>query len=83
MISLRLDSRLEQQLKEVAKAKGVTQSEYIRTLLAKQLDAEAQKQTPWSLGEGIFGKYGSGRGDLAGKRKSLLKEKLRAKQSGH
>ncbi|MGA0384836.1 MAG: CopG family transcriptional regulator [Flavobacteriaceae bacterium] len=83
MVSLRLDKKTEQALKRVAKSKGITQSEYLRSIIDKGLKAEVEKQTPWSLGQEIIGKYGSGRGDLAGNRKSLLKEKLRAKQSSH
>ena len=81
MISLRLDNKVERKLKRVAKAKGLSQSEYLRSILVDRLDQEAIDETPWSLGQDCFGKYGSGRGDLSTNRKYLLKEKLRAKKS--
>jgi len=81
MISLRLEPHTERELKRVAKSKGLTQSEYIRQILAKSLIKE--RETAWELGCEVFGKVGSGRSDLATNRKTILKDKLRAKQSRH
>lgn len=83
MISLRLDSKIERELKRVAKAKGLSQSEYLRNILVDRLEQESADQTPWSLGQEMFGKYGSGQTDRATNRKALLKDKLRAAKSSH
>lgn len=83
MISLRISEQTEKKLKQVAKAKGLSQSEYLRKILIADLEKEKASQTPWSLGHGSFGKYGSGQANLSKNRKVILKEKLRAKKSRH
>ena len=79
MITLRLDPKLEQTINNVASQMGVTKSELIRNSITdfiKKLD----KPSPWELGNEVFGKYASGRSDLSSKRKTLVKEKVRAKR---
>jgi predicted DNA-binding protein len=83
MISLRLDKDTENQLIRIASAKGVTKSAFLRQILLERLDEEKHAATPWELGKESFGRMGSGRSDLATNRKSILKEKIRAKNSGN
>lgn len=40
---------------------------------------EVGKPTPYELGEHLFGRYGSGLGDLASNHKKYFREKMRAK----
>ena len=84
MISVRIDSRQEEELRRVAESKGITKSEYIRSMIIEKLDQERQKSaTPWELGKDVFGRNGSGKGNLSQDRKKLLKDKIRAKKSRH
>ncbi len=78
MITLRLDSKLEQSIDNTAKYLGVTKSELIRRSIQEYL-SKIQNQTPWDLGKDLFGKYSSGSKDLSVKRKQLLKKKIQTK----
>lgn len=78
-ISLRIDKRMAESLSLAAKARGVSKSELIRQCLADYLDEASNRPTAWELGKELFGKVGSGRGDLARRRKQIFREKLNAK----
>ena len=80
MITLRLDNKLEQHIKNTAKMLGVTKSELIRKSIAEYL-AKLNTPTPWELGESFFGHYASGQDNLSTDRKSLVKAKIQAKKN--
>ena len=79
MITLRLDEKLEQQIKTTAKNLGVTKSELIRKSINEYL-RQLQQPSAWELGEDLFGKYSSGLGNLASDRKELIRGKIKAKR---
>ena len=79
MITLRLDTELEQTINTLADQRGVSKSEFVRESIAayiKKLD----KPSAWELGDMVFGKYASGAESLSRDRKALLKERIRAKR---
>ena len=78
MITLRLDSKLEQSIDNTAKYLGLTKSELIRRSIQEYLD-KITNQTPCDLGKDLFGKYSSGSKDLSAKRKQILKRRIRTK----
>jgi RHH-type rel operon transcriptional repressor/antitoxin RelB len=82
-ISLRLDGDLERELNKQARVIGIPKSELIRNLISDFLKKKSEKLTPWELGKNLFGREGSGRGNLSTERKSILKEKLHAKKDRH
>jgi hypothetical protein len=80
MITLRLDTDLEQRVSLAALQMGVSKSEFVR----KSLSAFMQQQQPataWELGSNLFGKYESSMDNLAEDRKALLKNKMSNKVS--
>jgi predicted DNA-binding protein len=79
MITLRLDSQLEQTINSVANQLGVSKSELIRKSITDFL-GNLEKPSPWELGGDLFGKYASGQHDLSINRKVLIKEKVSAKR---
>ena len=82
--TLRLPKRLEEKLKHAAESAGETKSSFIRKLIEERLQEESKKETlAWELGETVFGKHGSGQGNLAKDRKAILKKKLKAKNAGN
>ena len=84
MISVRIKPELEEELQQASKANGLSKSAYIRNIIEEKLQQEKEmNRTPWELGKSVFGKEGSGRNDLSSNRKSILKEKLRAKTGRH
>ena len=78
MITLRLDPKLEKIINDAAHRLGLSTSELIRKSVTEYID-RLEKLSPWELGNDIFGKYASGKDNLSGDRKALLKEKIRAK----
>ena len=79
MITLRLDSKLEKTINNVAHRLGLSKSELIRKSVTEYID-KLKKPSPWELGNDIFGKYASGQDNLAKDRKALIREKIRAKR---
>ena len=79
MITLRLDPKLEQTINNIAHQMGVSKSELIRKSITEFID-KLEKPSPWELGNDLFGKYASGEDNLSRDRKSLFKEKIRAKR---
>lgn len=79
MITLRLDPQLEQTINELARQMGVSKSELIRRSIAEYVD-KIERPSAWELGSDVFGKYASGKSNLSSDRKTLVKEKIRAKR---
>lgn len=80
MITLRLDSKLEQSINNTAKNLGLTKSELIRKSINEYL-SKLESPCAWEVGEALFGKYSSGLGSLFSNRKELLKNKIKAKRN--
>ncbi len=78
MITLRLDSELEQNINKIAHKMGVTKSELIRKSITAFIE-KIEHPSPWELGHDLFGKFASGKDNLSQDRKSIIKEKIRAK----
>jgi len=79
MIALRLNTELEKDLDKFAQNLGISKSELVRRSIEAYLQT-LEKPNAWELGSQYFGKYGSGQDDLSTNRKSILKEKLKAKK---
>lgn len=82
-ISLRLERNLELELEQAARAAGASKSALIRSLISDFLNRKPEQPTPWETGKKVFGRYGSGSGTLSVDRKTILKDKLRAKRRGN
>jgi hypothetical protein len=79
-ITVRIPESEEADLRMVLEAKGITLSEFVREAIAEKLGREASPPpSPAELGKHLFGRYGSGRDDLASNRKAILAEILDAK----
>jgi len=79
MLTVRLSEELEKRLGQVAAAERRTKTDVIREALEEYLKSRRTRETPFALGEDLFGRYGSGQGTLSREYKSLLREKIRAK----
>lgn len=82
-ISLRLDSKHEMAIERIAHSEGKTKSELLRNLIIDFIDNKTTAQSPWDSGKNLFGKRGSGSGNLSVNRKKILKEKIRAQKGRH
>ncbi len=81
MISLRLTSDLEEKLNRIAESENISKSEIVKQALVLYFKDYYKKHSPYDLGTDLFGKYGSGKGNLSLEYKNLLKGKLREKHS--
>lgn len=78
MLTLRLNKELENQVTTTASLLGISKSELIRISVTEYIQKQ-QKPNAWELGRELFGKHSSGKGDLSTNRKTLIKEKIKAK----
>ena len=79
MITLRLDPKLEQTIKIVSHQMGVSKSELIRKSITDFI-GRLEKPSAWELGSDLFGNYASKKENLSRDRKTLLKDKIKAKR---
>ncbi len=84
MITLRLNQKLQADIEYAAESLGISKSELIRESVSTYI-ANLAKPNAWEIGEEVFGKYASGKSNLAKDRKALfkkkVKEKIRAKRA--
>jgi Arc/MetJ-type ribon-helix-helix transcriptional regulator len=79
-ITVRLPNQLEEELRVRLEAQGLELSEFVREAIAEKLERDASgPSSAYETGKDLFGRHGSGRGDLSTNRKALLDELLRAK----
>lgn len=71
-------------MKRAAEEAGKTKSGYIRDVVKEKFaEEEAKSSSAWEMGKHLFGKYGSGRSDLATNRKEILSKILEKKFESH
>jgi RHH-type transcriptional regulator, rel operon repressor / antitoxin RelB len=80
MISLRIDEQVRRRLAAVARAKGISKSEFIRECIANSLAATEQPSTAWEVGKNLFGSFNSGRGNVSIRAEELAKDRIHAKR---
>lgn len=79
-ISIRLDKATEDALRQRLQFENISLSDFVRDAIQEKLAKQVADQiSPYELGKHLFGRFGSGRNDLSTNRKTLLREKLRAK----
>ncbi|MBS4031457.1 MAG: ribbon-helix-helix protein, CopG family [Clostridiales bacterium] len=81
MVSVRLPGELEQRLEQRSLQDNMTKSDIIKEALQEYLDKRERTDSPYLLGEDLFGKYGSGIGSLSFDYKKHVREKIHAKKS--
>jgi len=81
MISIRLSKDLESKIDKLSKQENTTKSDIIKEALEKYITEEEYKMKPYLLGKDLFGRYGSGKGDLSKTYKTKLKDKIGEKIS--
>ena len=84
MFSMRLPRELEEKLAAIAEREGRSKSDMVKEALVEYLGRRDQAASPFELGRDLFGREGSGAGNLLARgHERLLKEKLHAKKSSH
>lgn len=79
-ITVRLPKDLEVELRTRLAGEEIALSDYVCDAIAEKLQREQERNpSPYELGRELFGKYSSGRSDLAENAASILRERLLAK----
>lgn len=79
-ISIRLEKPIEAALRKQIKTQKATLSAFVRDAIIEKIEREKNaRPNPYELGKKLFGRFSSNHDDLSTKRKTILKEKLRAK----
>ena len=84
MLSVRLDTTLENQLNFIQQEKQISKSQIIKDSLAYYFDMlnnKTKQKSSYELGAELFGRYSSGETDLSVTYKQKVKDKLNAKNS--
>ena len=76
MFSVRLDDELDKKIKALSEKTKTTRSEIVREALTEYLESREAEEKPYDLGQDLFGRFGSGKGDLSTTYKKRIKEKL-------
>jgi len=76
MFSVRLDDELDKKIRALSKKTKATKSEIVREALTEYLETREAEDKPFDLGQDLFGRFGSGKGDLSTTYKKRIKEKL-------
>ena len=79
MITLRLEPKLENKVKNIARLLGISKSELVRRSVSHYI-TQIKKINAWEAGKDLFGKYSSGKDNLSQDRKKILREKVVAKK---
>ena len=78
-ISVRLDEATAARLRCMLDEQGGSLSAFVRAAILEKLEREGKKPTPYELGKHLFGRFKSGKGDLAENHSKYIKEAMRAK----
>ena len=78
--TVKLPESMEAALRQRCAQEGRSLSEVIRDAVSAYLAREPELDSPWALGQSLFGRY-EGPADLAGDRKSMLAEVWSERQS--
>jgi len=76
MFSVRLDDELDKKIQALSEKTKANKSEIVREALTEYLEAREAEDKPFDLGQDLFGRFGSGKGDLSTTYKKRIKEKL-------
>ena len=81
MISVRLPEELEKKLNQLAESKNVTKTHLVKEALNKYIAEKEEKKDSYQLGRDLFGRYGSGKGNLSTTYKKRVSDRIHEKYS--
>ena len=81
MLSVRLPKELEEKIELLSEQENTTKSDIVKQALEKYIDKKEKQAQPYDLGKELFGKYGSGKGDLSTSYKQEVRKKINEKTS--
>jgi predicted DNA-binding protein len=79
MTTVRLPLDIDMRLTMLTKARQKTKSQLIKEILESFFTSQENEESSYELGKDLFGRYGSGNGNLSKDYKKIIKEKLYAR----
>jgi predicted DNA-binding protein len=83
LLNVRISDELEKKLNKLSEKNKVSKSSIVKEALETyfaEIEAKENK-SPYDLGEDLFGRNGSGKGNLSTTYKTKIKEKIHEKNS--
>ena len=81
LLRVRLPKKLEEKIDLLAKQEKLTKSDIVREALENYIRQKEKQARPYELGKKVFGKDGSGEGDLSARYKQEVRRKINKKLS--
>ncbi|MFY0600619.1 MAG: hypothetical protein JXR03_13185 [Cyclobacteriaceae bacterium] len=81
MLNVRLNKELEKKLNSYSQQHDLTKSDVVKEALAVYLKKAKAEQSPFEVGEDLFGNEGSGNKNASTTYKDTLRKKLHEKRS--
>ena len=81
MLSVRLPEELEEKINLLSEQENTTKSDIVKEALENYIEKKEKQVKPYDLGKELFGKYGSGNGDLSTSYKQEVRKKINEKTS--
>ncbi len=81
IISLGIDAELEHSLERIARSTHTSKSELVRQGLRKLVETHIHAQDAWATGQELFGRYASGKTNLAENAEQILKDTFGEKKA--
>jgi len=81
MLSIRLPEDIEAKIEQIADNENLSKTEVVKSAIELYIQKYKETANPFELGKDLFGKHGSGKGNLSKDYKNILRDKLRAKHS--
>jgi len=81
MLSVRLPKELEEKINMLSEQENSTKSDLVKKALEKYINEKEKQSQPYDLGKELFGKYGSGEGNLSVRYKQEVRKKIDEKTS--
>jgi predicted DNA-binding protein len=83
MTTVRLPDYLEYRLEEESLSQQRSKSEFVREALVQYFTDADTERTSWDIGKDVFGRYGSGDGNLSTSYKERMRDKISDKIYTH
>ena len=81
MLTVRINKEIEKKLDNYSQQKNLSKSAIVKEALEAYLTKAQLNDSPYELGQDLFGKDGSGNASASTTYKSKLKKKIREKHS--
>ncbi len=81
MLSMRLTEDIKYKIDEISRNESLSKTDVVKEAIELYFNKYNETINPYAMGKDLFGKYGSGKGNLSKDYKSIIKGKMLEKHS--